>query len=164
MPNTTLPESIQPGQIGNIADREVAHQEINRMSRTTGWRDISGYLTNGWTADAARIRRDDDWVTLELTNLDGSAASSPTAAVFRFGADESSNVSSQFTPDAPAFIRLPVFESVAAGMRVHFYVTSGNGAFLASFSDGDRTGGVALHVTWRVFRPDGWPSFLPPEA
>lgn len=163
MSNTTLPETIQSGQTGNIADREVVHQEVNRMSRSTGWRDISGYLTNGWAADVARIRRDDDWVTLELSNLDGAGATTLSAAVFRFSGDPA-DVSSQFTPDAPFSIRTPTFESTAAGMRVGFYLLSGNGGFFASFAEGNRTGSVALQITWRVFRPDGWPSFLPPEA
>lgn len=161
MPNTTLPTDVTAGTGGHVDMHQVTNRELNRISRDTGWRDISGFITSGWTVDAARIRRVDDLVVLELSNLDSAGAESTGAPVFRFGADAATQVSSQFTPDGGS-IRLPSYESTGAGVRVGFYL--GSAAFYASFAQGTATGTTALQITWRVFRPDGWPTFLPPEA
>ncbi|RZU61732.1 pyocin knob domain-containing protein [Zhihengliuella halotolerans] len=48
----------------------------------SGWRDVSGLLTNGWTVGTDfRIRREGYTVTLRIHNLNGSAAS--TSAVWQ---------------------------------------------------------------------------------
>ena len=40
----------------------------------TDWRNVTGALVNGWTADRVEVRRKDDRTILRFANLDGSAA------------------------------------------------------------------------------------------
>lgn len=40
----------------------------------TDWRNVTGALVNGWTADRVEVRRKDDRTILRFTNLNGSAA------------------------------------------------------------------------------------------
>jgi hypothetical protein len=45
-----------------------------KRSLDTGWIDVSGYLANGWTADAVQIRRDHNLSYLRFIRLDGRNA------------------------------------------------------------------------------------------
>lgn len=157
MPNTQLPTSITPNVTTGMAGHlEQVNEEINRMSRDTGWRNVASLLVNGWAASEARIRRYDDRVILELTGLD--AAGSTGAGLINFGA--SGNVlSSNFAPEGGAF-RLPSFE--ASSGRVQFY-GNGSSSLSALFFEGTTLGsGFTIQLTWSTFR--NWPTFLPPEV
>lgn len=79
MSNTNLPESIIVGAGDFAGDAEVAWAEINRLSRTTGLRDITSLLANGWTATGVWLERVQDWVYLYVQGLDGSAATAAAA-------------------------------------------------------------------------------------
>lgn len=74
MPNTSLPESIVVNAGDLVGDAEVAWAEINRLSKTTGLRDITSLLENGWTATGVRIERIVDHVHLYVRGLDGISA------------------------------------------------------------------------------------------
>lgn len=75
MPNLNLPTNITPGVTGTFeTDVEAAWAELNRMTRDTGWRDVTSLLTNGWKATKVLLRRIDDRVFWELETLDGSTA------------------------------------------------------------------------------------------
>lgn len=158
MPNTSLPTSITPNvTTGIAADLEVVNAEMNRMSRDTGWCNIAGLLKNGWGASVARIRRYDERVVVEFAGLD--AAAMTNALIFSFGANESSDVSSNFAPEGGAY-RLPPFEATSG--RVQFYGNGGSG-LNALFFEGTTLGsGFTLQLTWSTFK--GWPNFLPPAA
>lgn len=157
MPNTSLP-TVQVGTTGRIAQTNIVHEEINRMSRDTGWRNIVGLLANGWSASDARIRRYDDRVTVQLTGLDSS--SSTGATIVPIGADESTELSANFGPDISGGWRLPIFESSSG--RVQFYGSNSSG-LNAVFFEGTTLGtGFTLQVTWNTYR--AWPTFLPPAV
>ena len=158
MPNTDLRTNLQNGDTGLLSDANTVHGEINRMSRDTGWRDLSGLLANGWVASDARIRRYDDRVTVQLTGLDSSG--STNATIFSFGANESTSVSSNFGPDISGGWRLPIFESSVG--RVQFYGNNTSG-LNAVFFEGTTLGtGFTLQITWNTYR--AWPNFLPPAV
>lgn len=156
MPNTSLP-TVQVGTTGRIAQTNIVHEEINRLSRDTGWRDVSGLIRSSWTVAAARIRRVDYQVVLEVTGLDSSTSTG--ALLLSFGANSASDLSSNFAPEGGAF-RLPTFESASG--RVQFYGNESSGLNVA-FLDGTSLGtAFKLQVAWATFK--GWPNFLPPTV
>lgn len=159
MPNTALRTNIGTGATGLIADANVVHGEINRLSRDTGWRNVLPLFINGWTATAARIRRVDHSVIFEVTGLDSSASTSN--AVIAFGSNEATELSSRFAPDIGR-IRTPVFESASQNFQVHIYLNPETG-LNASFSEGTLAhAAYPLQVSWHTFLD--WPTFLPPAV
>lgn len=157
MPNTSLP-TVQVGTTGRIEQTNIVHEEINRMSRDTGWRNVRGLLANGWSASDARIRRYDDRVTVQFTGLDASESSEAT--IIRLGSNEATQLSSNFGPDINGGWRLPIFESSSG--RVQFYGNNSSG-LNAVFFEGTTLGlGFTLQVTWNTYR--AWPNFLPPAV
>lgn len=79
MPNLNLPTNISPGVTATFeVDVEAAWAELNRLSKDTGWRNITSLLINGWTATHIMVRRTIDRVYWEFRNLNGSAATSAT--------------------------------------------------------------------------------------
>src|SRR5690606_40315458 len=79
MSNLNLPEEIVDGQNGWLEDLESLYAWANRASKDSGWRDVSGSLTNGWalgTDGLVLYRRIGDRVQLAVRNLDGTTSSS----------------------------------------------------------------------------------------
>src|SRR5690606_8631200 len=83
MANTSLPTGLTTGNTTHIADHNTLHAEVNELSRSTGLRDITSLLANGWTATGVRIERIRDHVYFYWRGLDGSAATSN--ALIEFG-------------------------------------------------------------------------------
>lgn len=160
MPNTTLPTPPTPGGGSIISDLGSAYEEINRMSRDTGWRNLTSLLVGGWVADSVHIRRIDSLVILEITNLDPTAMTS--GAFLKFSASSASNrVDSRFLPAGDRF-RTPRFESTNAAWGVTLYQTALD--LNVQFDDrgSEPTGQHTLQISWHTFR--GWPVFLAPEV
>lgn len=76
MPNTNLPTTISAGSTGHISHANTVHGEVNDLSRSTGLRNVTSLLINGWTATSVYVERIRDRVHLYVRGLDGTAATS----------------------------------------------------------------------------------------
>ena len=158
MPNTSLPVPPPPGAGNIMTDIATAWGEINRMSRDTGWRDITSSLRSGWTADLVRIRRVDYHVVCEITNLSLSGSTAATMIQFGTGTAPSMN----FLPEGDRF-RIGNFASANAGWEVGFYGVSGTLSGSVFVDGGNASTGLhKLLLAWDTWRP--WPTSLPPEG
>lgn len=166
MSNTDLPIGLNTGNIEHIHHHNIIHEELNRITRDTGWRDASGHLINGWKLGATnswiRIRRINDFVYFSVRSLDGSDA---TSDVFMtHGSDDGQNISNRFMPPAWSYRSAPqvddngdiwTLQIQSAGMRIP-----------ASFGGYKRNlGAYARYFIWPGYSDSfsDWPSFLPPE-
>lgn len=91
MANTALDTNVQVGGGSIISDANIVHAEVNELSRSTGLRDVTSLLTNGWTATGVRIERVRDLVYFYWRGLDGSASTSRIFLTFGAGATDISN-------------------------------------------------------------------------
>ncbi|MGO2110143.1 MAG: hypothetical protein ACTH31_00855 [Pseudoclavibacter sp.] len=164
MPNTTLPTNRGPGSPGIISDSNIVHAEINRLSRDTGWRNVTSLIRNGASATSARIRRQDNLVIFEVHNLSVAGVSGVADGVpvqlLLAGEEGASDISSNFLPGYP--LRGPVMKSLASGleMQLHVEVLSGGAQYIsATFYQGRSTGNPRIQLTYYCDKP--WPTFLP---
>ncbi|RZU61453.1 hypothetical protein [Zhihengliuella halotolerans] len=115
----------------------------------TGWRDLSGLLTNGWVAETQfRVRRVGDKVTLRIHRLNGSAASTSSVIALPSG----------FRPTntTELFIR-----SDEAGTVMKLLTLRWDGAmFLSTGTVTTNNGGSE----WTFSTNANWPTTLPGTA
>lgn len=169
MPNTTLPTDVTSGSTGHAGFHNTVHTEINRLTRDTGLRDISGYLINGWTLDSggyALIRRVDERVTLYLKGLNGSAATTQT--FLAAGNTAAEGISTNFTP-SPNGVSLQTMSPLyrpAVGSPPWYLFYSNNSWRTANVDSAAAivswSGSSGIEWSWTANR--AWPSFLPPEV
>lgn len=162
MPNTNLRTNIVNAATGAISDANIVHGEINRLSRDTGWCDVTDRLRNGWTAASVRIRRVDYTTILAISELDSTNASSNVFLDANGGEDTGSNISSYFLPDLSGAFRCPIIASPTTGfgLQIHGSVGSGRNVLQATFHEGVKTNASRFYVQIPTFR--AWPSF--PQA
>lgn len=171
MPNTTLPQSIFPGDPNFIPHVQVAWTEINRLTRDTGLRNASGLLANGWTLAAGgfvRIRRVDDDVTLYVNGLVGTAA---TSNIFMNLGSAGGQLSANFGPHLEQGTTMsPTFRQTGSDTQpwwLYYAVTSSNARQLAirTFDPAVRVGGTGdttVQWSWKSYLD--WPATLPPAV
>lgn len=165
MPNTTLPTNLAPGSPGLISNANTVHSEMNRLSRDTGWRNVTSLLRNGASATTARIRRQDNLVIFEVRDLDVSAVSGVSdgtpVQLLKGGGQGTSDISSNFLNDYP--IRGPIMKSVGSGfemqLQTDFIASSDTYGISATFYTGRSTGSARLQLMYYCDKP--WPTFLP---
>lgn len=165
MPNTTLPTSLAPGSPGLISNANIVHAEMNRLSRDTGWRNVTSLLRNGASATTARIRRQDNLVIFEVRNLDISAvpgvSDGSPVELLKGGGEGSSDISSNFLNDYP--IRGPIMKSVGSGfemqLQTDFIASQDVYSISATFYTGRSTATARLQLMFYCDKP--WPTFLP---
>lgn len=158
MPNTTLPTNVTTGTTGRIAQTNIVHDELNRMTRDTGWRNLLPVFRNGWTASRARIRRYDERVKLHIEDLDGTAATGPE--IVRFGADLSTNFAPEVLNPAAAW-RLPTIQSLTDNWEVVMFGTASYIGARTVPTTGRAYSGLLMYE-WSTFK--AWPTALPPAA
>lgn len=156
MPNTNLPTNITNGQTGRIGDINTAWGEINTLSRDTGRREASGFISNGWTANSLVFRRENNMGIISVKNLKGADATNDIVLTF---AGASPGVSPTFV-GAGTSKRSPVFRT-ATGGEFYFALTSNT---LRCFFQNGITSTGSFQVDWLVPYGGAWPSFLPPAA
>lgn len=154
--NTNLPTNITSGTTGRIADTNEAYGAINTLSRDTGRREASGFISNGWTANSLVFRRENNMGIISVTNLNGADATNDTFLTF---AGASPGVSPTFV-GAGTSKRSPVFRT-ATGGEFYFALTSNT---LRCFFQNGLTSTGGFQVDWLIPYGGGWPSFLPPAA
>lgn len=118
---------------------------INRAVEGTGWRDVSGLLLNGWTAEICKVRKRGAEVDV-FFDLNGTAATSST--IFNLGVDWSADRS------AGAFYSLPSFLGTGAVASASLRVTSAG-----QFSSADRSANLRTMISFPSNAT--WPSTLP---
>lgn len=160
MPNTSLPTNVTAGTTNHTADHNVIAAEINRLSRDTGWRDVSSFLKDGWALNAggkAQVRRQDNQVTWRLVQINGLAATSQNF----FAMNASAEISNGFGPDFP--LVSPMFRPAPEDTSPFwFYVTSSQFAIRTSGTSVTQLGISVIEVSYKTDR--AWPTFLPPAA
>lgn len=151
MPNLQLPQ-IYDGAPNRIAQTNQVHEELNLLSRSTGLRDITGLLMNGWTATRVYLLRERDWVHLMPRGLDGSAATSNVILQFGTGAGQ---IPTGFRPIGYSFEQM-----LRASDGSTTFIRSDANSVLGQ--TGVNVGGYHRVVSW--YCPVSWPTTLPGTA
>ena len=170
MPNLTLPETVTAGTPDHPGMHQAVNRELNKRSRDTGWRNLSGLLANGWAlrpGGYVGIRREDDKTTLAALGLDGSAA---TSNVFvPIGADDGTRVSGNFRMATTAFgvpttSTSQIFFAADTGEEIYFYAQGAGFALRKKESATPATSSGSGLLVWQFPSELAWPTYLPPEA
>lgn len=135
--------AMSPTYVATPASRRVllTMGAVTVEAGDTKWRDITGSLANGWTAEYVHIRRSGQRTMLRTKNLNGSAATSAYFVTFPVG----------FFPGSR---NLPY----PSGGLVDMWIAPGANA--ASIPTGTKVS--ATPVTAELFVGDlPWPSSLP---
>lgn len=169
MPNLALPETVTAGTIDHPGMHQAVNRELNKRTRDTGWRNLSGLLANGWTLRSGgyvAIRREDDKTTLAVLNLDGSAA---TSNVFvPIGADDGTRVSGNFR--MATALGLPttsvsnLFRASDTGEEFYLYAQAAGFAMRKAESATPASSSGPGLIVWQFPCELNWPTYLPPAA
>lgn len=161
MPNTNLPTNVTTGSTTHIPDHNTIAVEINELSRSTGLRDVTSLLANGWTVAASggvRIERVRDWVYFYWRGLDGTAATSN--AFLLFGDGTGTTISERFSPMGGSYQTELHADDAGAGYRLR---ANNLNMQVPSSADRRALGGFWKMTTWRA-STTSWPSVLPGTA
>lgn len=152
MTNSSLPTDVTAGTPDLPGMLNTTHGEVNELSRSTGLRNITSLLMNGWTATTLLLIRERDWVHLMPRGLDGSAATN--------------NVMLQFGTEAG---QLPVgFRPINYSFEEMLRAADGSTTFIRADVNsilgqaGVNVGGYTRTVSW--YCPVAWPATLPGTA
>ena len=160
MSNTNLPVGLNTGNTGHIQNHNILHEEVNRLSRDTGVRDIRHLLINGWTADKFTIQRVNDVVYVCIRGLKGTDATD--ADLMAYGADDSTELDYGFRPEGSNWMS-PLYHNGDVGLwainsvpvRIRASSSTGN-TWRVTTDNYDRT------LVWTTSAP--WPNQTLPLA
>ena len=168
MPNTSLPETVTAGTLDHPGMHQTVNQEMNRITRDTGWRDLSGALVNGWTIDAGgylAIRREADKTKLAVMRLNGAAATSPVFVAFGAEPGISTNFRMALAGlGTPGTATSPIHRVSSTSESVYFYMqNAGIAVRVLEGATPAASSGTGL-VVWEFPSELAWPSRLPPAV
>lgn len=172
MANTSLPTGVNAGTTGHAGFHNTLHTEVNKLSRSTGKRNIESYLINGWAIDRSSIsgsgiwiERVDDMVILTARGLDGSNATS-SLMMATVSSDTGEGISRNFLTDSGTY-KSGVHSNDERELWIFAYTTTN--LYINNATPGTpgvthfkKCGGYERQFIWHTTR--NWPSFLPPAA
>lgn len=170
MPNTSLPLGLNSGSTGHITHANIIHEEMNRLTRETGRRNVESLLVNGWKIDRSsvassgiHIERVNMDVYLHIRGLDGRNATHQNFLDWS-STDDGTGISNNFFPYGLVF-KSAIHANDSNEQWVISCTSSTSGFMMEKASGGGflgLSGGYWRTFHWRTDR--AWPSFLPPAV